>query len=227
MLKLEQVTFPSRAHEVGSLRGVLHLPDETPIAGVVICHPYPPTSNMDRPVEVAVAQTLCARGVAALRFNFHSVGQAEVDLQRGPSELLDVGGAIDYFDAMNVMAGGPLYLCGRSFGASMALHWGVNDKRVAGIVAISTPLDWADEQVIPREALMHYARPKLLIVGDRDHLCSVASLRRLMEALPEPKESYVLPNADHYLSARPEEVAEVAADALVRWAKNRPPRAAG
>jgi len=213
------VTFPSRDAHVGQLRGVLHVPDGAPIAGVVICHPYPPTSNMDRPVEVALARKLSEGGATALRFNFHSVGQAEVDLTRGPSELLDVAGAVDYLAGRTDLVGKPVYLCGRSFGASMALHWGVRDERVQGIVAISTPLGWADRQVIPRDRLMAYARPKLFIVGDRDELCSVAIHEALMAALPEPKESHVVADADHFLSARAEEVAGVAAAALLRWGR--------
>ena len=220
MPTLEQVTFPSRGAQVGELSGVLHLPDDQCVAGVVICHPYPPTSDMNRPVEIATAQDLSAGAAAALRFNFHSVGHPEPDLARESSELLDVAGAVDYLRGRAETANRPLYLCGRSFGASMALHWGVEDDRIQGIVAISTPLDWTDRQVIPRERLVRYRRPKLFIIGDRDELCSLAAHEALMRELAEPKESYIVRGADHYLSARAPEVAQVGAEAILRWARD-------
>lgn len=102
-----------------------------------------------------------------------------------------------------------------------ALHWGVRDERVEGIVAISTPVGWADPQVIPRNRLMTCTRPKLFIVGGRDELCSMAAHEALMAALPEPKEFYVVADADHLLSARADEVAGVAAAALLPWGEGR------
>jgi len=220
MPTVEQVSFPSRAAQVGALSGVLHRPDDQCVAGVVICHPYPPTSDMHRPVEAATAQELSTSGAAALRFNFHSVGHPEPDLARESSELLDVAGAVDYLRGRAETANRPLYLCGRSFGASMALHWGVGDDRIQGIVAISTPLDWTDGQVIPRDRLVQYRRPKLFVVGDRDELCSLAAHEALMRELAGPKESYIVRGADHYLSARASEVARVAAAAILRWARD-------
>lgn len=60
------------------LAGRLHLPERPPAAGVVICHGM--LSHKDSDKHLALAQRLCAAGLAALRFDFQGRGQSPGDM---------------------------------------------------------------------------------------------------------------------------------------------------
>ena len=87
------ITFPC-----GSLRleGVLHLPDDTPAAAAVICHPGAQYGgDMHNHVVMALCEALNERGYIALRFNMQGVGgsEGEMDMATGPD---DARAALDY-----------------------------------------------------------------------------------------------------------------------------------
>ncbi len=60
------------------LAGVLHLPDQRPSAGVVICHGMMSFKGSDK--HVAMADGVCRRGLAALRFDFQGRGDSPGDM---------------------------------------------------------------------------------------------------------------------------------------------------
>lgn len=75
-MKTEPISIPltDELH----LAGVLHLPDRAPGAGVVICHGMLSHKGSDK--HVAIADGLCARGLAALRFDFQGRGESPGDM---------------------------------------------------------------------------------------------------------------------------------------------------
>src|SRR5439155_1037306 len=67
------------------LEGALHLPEQTPAPGIVVCHPHPLYGgDMRNNVVDAICDMAVAEGVAALRFNFRGLGsKAELKLLPG------------------------------------------------------------------------------------------------------------------------------------------------
>jgi len=167
------------------------MPDGTPHAGAVVCHPHPEYGgDMENAVVVAVARALARVGIPALRFDFGSFsgGSAEVeDARAALAALRD-----------EVPAGAPLALVGYSFGAWIALRAAHEGADVAHVVAIAPPLaffDWA--------FLAALRVPVAFVVGDADEFCDGARLRRV----PETIRVRVLAGADHFLVGREADVA--------------------
>src|SRR5881396_244671 len=102
-----------------TLEGELHRPGGPPRARAVICHPHPQHGgSKDHPVLWAIRIELTRRGFLALTFNFRGVMGSTGQYGGGDAEILDAQAAID---RMEDEAEGPLFLCGWSFGASVAL----------------------------------------------------------------------------------------------------------
>jgi uncharacterized protein len=173
------------------LAACLEMPDGTPHAGAVVCHPHPEYGgDMENAVVVAVARALARVGIPALRFDFGSFsgGSAEVaDARAALAALRD-----------EVPAGAPLALVGYSFGAWVALRAAHEGADVAHVVAVAPPLaflDWA--------FLAALRVPVAFVVGDADEFCDGARLRRVPEAI----RVRVLAGADHFLVGREADVA--------------------
>ncbi|GAC1377814.1 MAG: hypothetical protein NVSMB33_00240 [Ktedonobacteraceae bacterium] len=72
------ITFYSKGQPALLLEGVLHIPtrvEQAPI--VVFCHPQPASSDMYDTLTVALARSLAATGMLAVRFNFRGVGKSQ------------------------------------------------------------------------------------------------------------------------------------------------------
>jgi len=181
-----------------TLAACLELPDGTPHAGAIVCHPHPQYGgDMENAVVVAVAQALARVGISALRFDFgtFSGGSAEVEDARTALAALR--------DALP--AGVPLALVGYSFGAWVALRAAHEGADVAHVVAVAPPLaflDWA--------CLRALRVPVAFVVGDADQFCDGGRLGRL----PETIRVRVLAGADHFLVGREADVAAAVATEL-------------
>lgn len=211
----QRVSFASSDAPPLQLEGVLHRPDDNsgPYPAVLLCHPHSLMGgSMDVPVIVATAEELARRGVVALRFNFRGVGGSKGEFGEGVAEVADVKGAVDFLLAQHDVDSERLYLMGYSFGASVGLQHVEKDLRIAGIVALCLPLGGMAIGSLDRDFWTRYARPKLFLAGDRDHICPLSELRPLVDSLPEPKELIVLKDADHFLWGREQEIARAVAD---------------
>lgn len=178
------------------LEGVLEIPDAVhgPSPGAVICHPHPLYGgNMYNNVTSALKKGLLARGVACLRFNFRGTGQSEGSHGEGVDELEDVRAAIDYLEDQKAVDTGRIIVAGYSFGCWVGLRAASSDPRPARLIGISPPVDHYDFGFLLEET-----RPKLLIAGDRDFVCSQGKFLQLVEKIPEPKESLLIAGADHF-----------------------------
>jgi hypothetical protein len=178
------------------LEGVLEIPDgvhESP-PGAVICHPHPLYGgNMYNNVTSALKKRLVERGVVCLRFNFRGTGQSEGSHGEGVDELEDVRAAIDYLVGQKVVDAGRIIVAGYSFGCWVGLRAASADTRPSRLVGISPPVDHYDFSFLFEET-----RPKLLIAGDRDFVCSKGKFMQLAEKIPEPKQSLLIAGADHF-----------------------------
>ncbi len=179
-----------------TLEGILERPAETerPAAAAVICHPHPLYGgNMHNNVVKALKRGLLERGFACLRFNFRGTGRSWGTHGNGVDEVDDVLAAIDFILQSNHVDASTLLVAGYSFGCWVSLKAVAQDDRPTLLVGISPPADVYDFGFLSAEK-----RPKLLVAGDSDFVCSTQHFRELVDRMPEPKRAVLLPGTDHF-----------------------------
>jgi alpha/beta superfamily hydrolase len=165
--------------------------------GVLVTHPHPLMGgSMDNNVVWTAVRAAAARRWATLRFNFRGVGQSTGTYGEGLAEVQDLVAALDF---LQTRTAGPYYVMGYSFGAFVAAHALVQGLEVQGAVLISPPIAFMDLAFLPR-----VPRLKAIVVGDRDELCPLADLHRLLAATPVPVT--VIPRTDHFFGGREAEL---------------------
>jgi len=181
------INFPSGEL---SLEGLLHLPEQTPAPGIVVCHPHPMYGgDMRNNVVDAVRQTAVENGIAALRFNFRGAGDSEGSYDNGIGERDDVRAALTCLRGLPEVDSGRVALAGYSFGAAVALH--ATDERLNAFIAVSLPTAMALKDV-------HVACPALFISGDQDEYSDSGELTRLVRGLGPQVELKLLPGLGHF-----------------------------
>src|SRR5439155_25917639 len=106
-------------------------------------------------------------------------------------------------------SGAPVFVCGWSFGANVALREAVDDERVGAAALVGMPLGDAALSLPPlpdRERLRSFGRPLLLLAGEADPFCQVPDLKALARNLPESVVE-IIPNTDHFFWRREGEAA--------------------
>lgn len=174
----------------GQLEGVLHLPDRTPSAIVVIAHPLPTMGGtMDNKVVTTLAKTFVELGFAVLRFNYRGVGNSAGSYDNGNGETLDTIAASRFMREKYPDL--PLISAGFSFG---------------GYVQARAAAELQPRQlVLIAPAVGRFAMPEvpdntLLIHGDLDE---VVDLHEIMQwARPQHLPVVVLAGAEHYFHGR-------------------------
>ena len=129
----------------GRLEAILWKPQGVarPPMAVVLCHPHPLFGGtMHNKVIYQTAKSLDALGLAVLRFNFRGAGTSAGVHDRGRGEQGDVRAALDFL--ANEFPGVPLLLAGFSFGCWVGLRVGCEDKRVAELIGLGTPVNSSD-----------------------------------------------------------------------------------
>jgi len=186
------------------LEGVLEIPEtQGQLAGAaVICHPHPLFGgNMHNNVVRALKKAAAEQGLISLRFNFRGTGKSEGAYGEGIAEVEDVKAALDFLTQVPGVDSGRIIVAGYSFGCWVGLKAAVSDARPASLVGISPPVNEYDFSFLKAEK-----RPKLLVAGDRDFVCSVAGFQELVESLPEPKIATLLEGVDHFHVGHEEEL---------------------
>ncbi|GCE27974.1 alpha/beta hydrolase [Dictyobacter alpinus] len=208
------ITFHSKGQPAFLLEGVVHTPTKAEQAPIIIlCHPQPASSNMQDPLNVALAQSLAEAGMVVLRFNFRGVGRSQGQQTEGRLEPLDLAGAIDTtltFPGVN-----PAKVCviGHGFGAHTALLYGPFDARIRTIVAISLPLFRAGSG-FPRQ----FERPKLFVTGEFDEICPLFKLEPFVEQQKGPKGIKVIIGARHLMRGYEGPATEAIVKYVKAWA---------
>jgi len=178
------------------LEGILETPQEVapPMPAAVLCHPHPLFGgNMHNNVIRALRNGFLEKGIATLRFNFRGTGRSDGKHGNGIDEMEDVRAAIDFLASASEVDPARLVVAGYSFGCWVGLRAAHRDQRPKSLVGISPPLDSYDFSFMTSEL-----RPKLLIVGDRDFVCSVKAFEKLTQEVPMPKMTAILKGADHF-----------------------------
>ena len=184
------------------LEGQLDLPDEgaaAPTAGVVICHPHPQYGGeMTNNVVVAIASSVVAYGLAALRFNFRGAGRSGGSYDNGIGEQGDALAALQALATGTVADELPdemrVGLAGYSFGGGVALGAARGALGLAALALISPAID---DDASP-ETLATLTMPKLIATGEADNFATVERVRGLAGLMPGATEIYIAPQTDHF-----------------------------
>lgn len=178
------------------LEGILEIPDNNmaPFPAAILCHPHPLYGgNMHNNVTSAMADGLLERGLVCLRFNFRGTGGSQGTHGEGVAEVDDVKAALDYIQQVEEVDPQKIVLTGYSFGCHVALRAASEDPRSGRLIGVSPPVDMYDFSFLYQET-----RPKLLMAGNRDFVCSEKGFQDLVEAIPEPKKGVILDGVDHF-----------------------------
>jgi alpha/beta superfamily hydrolase len=195
-----------------TLEGVLSLPAAPAPRGVlVVCHPHPLYGgSMDNNVVEALCDAALQEGLAALRFNFRGVGRSGGSYDNGEGEQEDVLATLQA--VAEEMPGAVLGLAGYSFGAGMAARTAHRpDQPVAALILVSPPL-----ATVNRMTFGDSPAGRLLISGDRDHVCPAAELEALAQQLRPPADCVIVEGADHSWWGHEAELRDTAGGFL-RW----------
>ena len=137
-------------------------------------------------------------GFPALRFNFRGAGLSEGQHDQGRGEVDDVRTALDWLDHEFHL---PIMFCGFSFGAGTGLRAAWNDKRVAGLISLGTPVN-VEGRGYTYEFLRDCTKPKLFVSGSDDQFSTRAALTQMVESLKEPKKLVFIEGADHFFEGQ-------------------------
>ena len=200
----------------------LRLAPARPIAGLVLAHGA--GAGMTHKSMAALAEGLCARDVATLRYHFPYMEQG--GRRPDPPKLAQatVRAAVDA--AAVHLPGVPLFAGGRSFGGRMTSQAQALAPLpgVRGLVFFAFPLHPAGKPSDTRaEHLAAIAIPTLFLQGTRDALAETALLEPVIDRLGRRATLHAIADADHSFhvpvrSGRTDpEVLATALDATVAW----------
>ncbi len=179
----------------GRLQALLELPGDVSEAAVpgiaVLCHPHPQyQGTMLNKVVHTLARAMNDLGLAALRFNFRSVGESEGVYGGGDGETGDVHAVIDY--ARRRWPGKPVWLAGFSFGAVIAARVAAA-AQVAQLVSIAPAINLLGKSLQEAPAM-----PWLIVQGAADELVPAAEVAAWVAAHQPGPELVLLPDTDHF-----------------------------
>lgn len=187
-----------------TLEGIFHVPDGGgPFPVVIVCHPHPLYGgDMHHPIISTVCHELADNSIAALRFNFRSVGRSGGTYAEGIGEQDDVKAAIAFALAHKNIDLKRLGLAGYSFGASTIVPVAAGDARV-GMLALVSPVFESTQW----DALNRFRKPKILIAGEQDAYISPTLFAKMAKGLPRPSQYCLIKGADHFWAGFESEVA--------------------
>ena len=183
-------------------------PDVPPRAVAVVASPHPQYGGtfQDKVIYQAT-QGLLRVGCAVLRFNYRGVGTSAGSHDGGSGEMDDYRAALDAAAAR--FPDVPIWAVGYSFGARIAMNAGAHDARVELLLGIAALVETDDYSAVRTSD-----KPKMLVHGERDEMCSLKAIRRFYGELSEPRELVVIDMADHYFDGHTSEIADTVEDLL-------------
>lgn len=194
----------------------------TPLACYVFAHGA--GAGMEHAFMQSLAQALCERGIAVLRFQFPFMERGT--RRPDPPALAQSTVRAAVAEATRRCPGLPLFAGGKSFGGRMSSQAQANGPlpAVRGLVFVGFPLHPAGKPSLARAGhLAGVELPMLFLQGTRDALAEFALIAQVTSALGARATLHEVRGADHafHVLARSgrsdaEVIAELA-DAITRW----------
>lgn len=192
-----EVLFPTAA-SLGEVRGIVHVPEGPPFAGLVFAHGR--SSHMGAPLIRRTSEAAADAGIWALRFNFRYVDSKSEVSRKFPNEVDDLLGGVRL--ARKECGPVPILIAGASMGARVCALASA-DPDVAAMIALGYPLHprFRPEVRNPPE-WPKIVKPALFVQGDHDPFCDLSRLQEELPRLTAPHDLVVIPNAGHSFEAR-------------------------
>jgi len=189
----------SFAGPAGQLEGMLHLPDDEPVAIVVIAHPLPTMGGtMDNKVVTTLARTFVELGFVTLRFNFRGVGGSAGEFDNGNGEMEDMLAVVQH--AQDAFGHLPLILSGFSFGGYVAARAAQHLHPHPHKLVLAAP-------AVGRFAMPHVPHDTLVIHGELDEVIPLTDAFEW--ARPQHLPIVVLPEAGHFFHGRLQQLKQI------------------
>lgn len=146
----------------------------------------------------ALATTLAADGMRAVRFDYRGVGRSEGTYGRGIGEAADAAAVLE---RLHDDTGRPVRLVGFSFGGAVAIRVAAEQAaRTEWLVCIATPAALRDADLRPAEDAARVHTRVHLIHGTADDVVPMAQAEALAAAFPAPPRWHRIEGADHFLN---------------------------
>ncbi|HWQ92653.1 MAG TPA: alpha/beta family hydrolase [Clostridia bacterium] len=155
-------------------------------------------AGMAHPFMVSVADGLCERGIATLRFQFPYMEQGA--RRPDPPRLAQATVRAAVVEASRLAPGVPLFAGGKSFGGRMTSQAQVATAlpAVRGLVFFGFPLHPAGKPSVARgEHLFQVQVPMLFVQGTRDALAELSLLEAAVKKLGALATLKLFEQADH------------------------------
>jgi len=116
--------------------GVIHLPEQIPAPGLIMCHGFTGHKAETHRLFVDTAREFCRHGLAVLRFDFRGSGDSagefrEMTVSR---EIADARAALDFLASRSEVDAGRLGVLGLSLGGCVAACVAGREERVRALV---------------------------------------------------------------------------------------------
>jgi alpha/beta superfamily hydrolase len=121
------------------LYGEVHVPDDYPAPGILICHFMDVRGYHGLKIYSMLAERACQSGFVSLVFDFRGVGRSTGEFDYGFGEQQDVRCALNYLASRPEVKSNSIFIVGHSLGAAVSLYAVQNEKRVRGLVLWSPP----------------------------------------------------------------------------------------
>ena len=178
---------------------------------VVLTHPHPLYGGeMDNPVVATLAEVYQRLGYSTLRFNFRGVGASGGEYGDGVGEQGDARAAATHLSALGKTV---TDLAGYSFGAWVNLRLNPPLATVRRQVVVAPPVLFMDFDSVaapPAELTV--------IVGDRDRMAPLATLRALLPRWHPAARLYIVTGTDHFFGTALDQLAVLTEAALTERA---------
>jgi uncharacterized protein len=191
---------------VGALQASIEEPAADSAHYGVVCHPHPLYGGtMDNKVVTTLARALNDCGIAAVRFNFRSVGKSAGSYGEGLGETDDALAVID-FCARRWPDRTPLAL-GFSFGGYIA--WRVALQRKLARLITVAPAITRFEASLERPDC-----PWLVVQGDADDVIDPQAVIKWSQALKPPPQLVIAAGVGHFFHGHLQELRAAVVDAI-------------
>jgi len=221
MPEAAHVTFTTHGDPPLRLEGLLHRAKAgtASVGRCVILHPHAAfRGSMDTWLLSRIASRLAEDGWNTLRFNFRGVGASEGSSGDGTGELHDALGALAFLNEISPgeqeAVSSRVAVVGWGFGALVGLLLAEHPVRITDWVGIGPPtrcLKAIPMVEPPSHALAGWPARRCVIVGELDQLYPPRSV-----AVLAPDSVHVVAAADHFMTDRYEEIADIVARVLRR-----------
>jgi len=139
--------FVSFSSEGMRIAGMLHVPEETPAPGIILCHGFTGTRVESHRLFVLAAREFCKQGFAVLRFDFRGSGESEGLFEQTSisGEIEDLKAAVNWIHERKEVLDRGVGVNGLSLGGAVAALAAAEDMRIRAVSLWSTPATLSPE----------------------------------------------------------------------------------